>query len=307
MKIGVLRGRENSFPDAFIAKVNSMAKGVTAEFVQLGGTKLNEPVPYRVILDRMSHEVPYYAVYLKMAALQGTYCINNTFWRTADDKFFGYAAAEKLGIAEPKTVVLPNRECVEDVTAESLRNLWPTDFAMYLDYVGTPCIMKPAFGGGWKDVHKIQGLDELLFHYDASGQKTMMLQEFIEWDTYIRVPTIGRRWARAILYDPAPGGLGGYHQDYDILPRALRDKAEELSLLFNRALGYDMNALEFAVKDGRFFGIDLTNYTPDMDYRSFKDAHFPWAVERMAEFAVEMALSGEPTPKAPDFRSLMLR
>ncbi len=307
MKIGVLRGRENSFPDAFVAKVNSMAQGVTAEFVQLGGTKLNEPVPYRVILDRMSHEVPYYAVYLKMAALQGTYCINNTFWRSADDKFFGYAAAEKLGIAEPKTVVLPNRECVDDVTTESLRNLWPTDFAMYLDYVGTPCIMKPAFGGGWKDVHKVQSLEELLRHYNASGQKTMMLQEFIEWDTYIRVPTIGRRWARAIRYDPAPGGLGGYHQDYDILPRALRDRAEELSLIFNQALGYDMNALEFAVKDGRFYGIDLTNYTPDMDYRSFKDAHFPWAVERMAEFAVEKALSGEATPATPDFRSLMLR
>jgi glutathione synthase/RimK-type ligase-like ATP-grasp enzyme len=307
MKIGVLRGRENSFPDAFIAKVNSMGKGVTAEFVQLGGTKLNEPVPYRVILDRMSHEVPYYAVYLKMAALQGTYCINNTFWRSADDKFFGYAIAEKLGIAEPRTVVLPNRECVEDVTSQSLRNLWPTDFAMYLDYVGAPCIMKPAFGGGWKDVHKIHSQEELLVHYDASGQKTMMLQEFIEWDTYIRVPTVGRRWARAILYDPAPGGLGGYHQDYDILPRGVRDQAEELSLLFNRALGYDMNALEFAVKDGLFYGIDLTNYTPDMDYRSFKDAHFPWAVEKMAEFAVEKALSDEPTPKAPDFRALMLR
>ena len=36
-----------------------------------------------------------------------------------------------------------------------------------------------------------------------------------------------------------------------------------------------MNALEFAVKDGVFYGIDLTNYTPDMDYRSFKDASLP--------------------------------
>ncbi|HEY7412987.1 MAG TPA: hypothetical protein VII13_19770 [Vicinamibacteria bacterium] len=307
MRVGVLRGRENSFPDAFIAKVNSMDAGVSAEFVQLGGTTLNEPVPYRVVLDRMSHEVPYYAVYLKMAALQGTYCINNVFWRSADDKFFGYAVAEKLGIAEPRTVVLPNREYVEDVNAESLRNLWPTDFERYLDYVGTPCIMKPAFGGGWKDVYKIHSLDELLHNYNGSGQKTMMLQEFITWDTYIRVPTIGRRWARAIRYDPAPGGLGGYNQDYDILPRSLRDEAEELSLLFNRALGYDMNALEFAVKDGKFYGIDLTNYTPDLDQRSLKDAHFPWAVEKMAEFAVEKAKSGEATPRPPDFRELMLR
>src|SRR5262245_55491756 len=135
----------------------------------------------------------------------------------------------------------------------------------------------------------------------------MMLQEFIAWDTYIRVPTIGRVHARAILYDPAPMGMGGYNQDYDALPSVLRDTAEELSLRFNQALGYDMNALEFAVKDGRFYGIDLTNYTPDLDYRSLKDAHFPWAVERMAELAVEKALSGEPTPKAPDYRSLMLR
>jgi glutathione synthase/RimK-type ligase-like ATP-grasp enzyme len=307
MRIGVLRGRENSFPDAFIAKVNSMGKGVTAEYIQLGGTKLNEPVPYRVVLDRMSHEVPYYAVYLKMAALQGTYCINNTFWRSADDKFFGYAIAEKLGIAEPKTVVLPNRGYVDDVTGESLRNLWPTDFQMYLDFVGCPCIMKPAFGGGWKNVHKIHSLEELVQFYEASGSLTMMLQEFITWDTYIRVPTIGRRWARGIRYDPAPGGLGGYNQDYDILPRALRNKAEELSLTFNKALGYDMNAVEFAVKDGLFYGIDLTNYTPDMDYRSFKDAHFPWAVEKMAEFAVEKAVSGEGTPLPANFRELMLR
>jgi len=307
MRIGVLRGRENSFPEAFIAKVNSMGKGVEAEFIQLGGTKLNEPVPYRVVLDRMSHEVPYYEVYLKMAALQGTYCINNTFWRTADDKFFGYAAAEKLGISEPRTVLLPNRSYVDDVNSESLRNLWPTDFSMYADYVGLPCIMKPAHGGGWKDVNKIHSLDELTYHYDASGRKTMMLQELIVWDTYVRVPTIGRRWARAIRYDPAPGGMGGYNQDYDILPRAIRDHSEELSLRFNQALGYDMNALEFAVKDGKFYGIDLTNYTPDYDYRSLKDPHFPWAVEKMAEFAVEKAMSDEPTPAVPDFRALMLR
>jgi hypothetical protein len=314
MRVGVLRGRENSFPEAVIAKVNSMDKGVTAEFIQLGGTKLNETVPYRVVLDRMSHEVPYYEVYLKMVALQGTYCINNPFWRTADDKFFGYAAAEHLGIHEPKTVLLPNYQYVEDVTDESLRNLWPTDFAMYLDYVGLPCIMKPAHGGGWKDVNKLNSLEELLFHYRNSGRKTMMLQEFISWDVYIRVPTIGRRHARAIRYDPAPMGMGGYNQDYDVLEkelgkagRQLRDTAEELSLRFNQALGYDMNALEFAVKDGKFYGIDLTNYTPDLDYRSLKDAHFPWAVEKMAEFAVEKALSDEVTPKLPNFRELMLR
>jgi glutathione synthase/RimK-type ligase-like ATP-grasp enzyme len=307
LRIGVLRGRENSFPDAFIAKVNAMDRGVHAEYIQLGGTKMNEPVPYRVILDRMSHEVPYYSVYLKMAALQGTYVINNTFWRVADDKFFGYAAAEKLGMAVSKTVVLPNRDYVDDVTAESLRNLWPTDLDMYLEYVGMPCYMKPAFGGGWKDVTKIESAQQAAEVYYASGSKTMMLQEYIKWDTFIRVPTIGRRDVRAIRYDPAPYGMGGYNQDYNILPRALRDHAEEISLKYNVALGYDMNALEWAVRDGIFYGIDLTNYTPDLDERSLKAAHFPWAVEKMADFAVEKALSGEPTPDLPDWKALLTR
>jgi hypothetical protein len=44
-----------------------------------------------------------------------------------------------------------------------------------------------------------------------------------------------------------------------------------------------------------------------MDYRSFKDAYFPWAVEKMASFAVEKALSGEPTPAVPDWKALLLR
>lgn len=307
MRIGVLRGRENSFPDAFIAKVNSMGRGVSAEYVHLGGTTLNEPCPYRVVLDRMSHEVPYYAVYLKAAALQGTYVINNVFWRAADDKFLGYAVAEKLGILEPRTVVLPNRAYIEDVSSESLRNLWPTDFARYAEHVGLPCYLKPAFGGGWKDVHKIHNLEELLYHYDESGQKTMMLQGAVAWDTYVRVPCLGRRWARAVRYDPAPMCMGTYHQDPESLAPEVRDKAEELALRFCQALGYDMNALEFAVKDGRFYGIDLTNTTPDFDYRSLRDAHFPWVVEKLAAFAVEKALGEEPTPGPPDFRALMLR
>jgi glutathione synthase/RimK-type ligase-like ATP-grasp enzyme len=306
-RVGVLRGRENSFPDAFIAKVNEAAGDVVAEYVQLGGTRLNEPVPYRVVVDRMSHEVPYYEVYLKMVALQGTYCINNTFWRSADDKFFGYAAAEKLGIASPRTVVLPNKSYVEDVSSESLRNLWPVDFAGLLDYVGVPCIMKPAFGGGWRNVHEVHSLDQLMRHYDESGTLTLMLQEYISWDTFIRVPTVGRRWARAIRYEPAPLAQGGYDQDYGALPSQLRDEAEELSLRFNQALGYDMNALEFAVKDDRFYGIDLTNYTPDFDHRSLRDAHFPWVVEKMASFALEKARSAEPTPEVPDWKALLLR
>ena len=59
MRIGLLVGREYSFPPAFIAKVNELgaAHGITAEMVTWGGTKMDEPARYSVIVDRISHEV----------------------------------------------------------------------------------------------------------------------------------------------------------------------------------------------------------------------------------------------------------
>ena len=98
-KIGVIVGREWSFPPAFIEEVNSRDAGVVAEYARLGGTKMNEPCEYAVLIDRISHEIPYYRTYLKNAMLQGAYCINNPFWWSADDKFFGASLISKMGLA----------------------------------------------------------------------------------------------------------------------------------------------------------------------------------------------------------------
>ena len=123
LKIGVIVGREWSWPPAFIEEVNKRNEDVVAEYAQLGGTRMNEPCPYAVLVDRISHEVPYYRSYLKNAMLQGSYVINNPFMWTADDKFFGASLITKLGVASPKTVALPNKEYVPGIVHnESLRN-----------------------------------------------------------------------------------------------------------------------------------------------------------------------------------------
>ncbi|MBI5497010.1 MAG: hypothetical protein HY904_18490 [Deltaproteobacteria bacterium] len=291
MRVGIMRGRENSFPNALIEKINGMKGGITAEFNMMGGTSMGEPNPYRVILDRISHEVPYYQVYLKQASMQGTYVINNPFWVHQDDKFFGYSLAQRLGIPVPKTVVLPNRQHIADISPESLRNQWPVDFEARLKEVGLPCIMKPAFGGGWKNVHKIHNLDECIQKYNESGQLTMMLQEFIQWDDYIRCLVIGRKYTRPIRYIPRPFARGEYVQDLSVLNKKHAAKAEEFSVLFNEAIGYDTNAMEFAVRGDTLYAIDITNHACDMDHNSLRDAHFPWTVEHVAKFIVETAKS----------------
>src|SRR3990172_2215261 len=123
LRIGLLVGMEWSWPPAFIEEVNRRVQGVIAEYVKLGGTIMNEPSPYRVIVDRISHEVPYYRSYLKNAALQGVKVVNDPFMWTADDKFFGASLISKMGVVSPRTVALPNREYVPGIDHQkSLRN-----------------------------------------------------------------------------------------------------------------------------------------------------------------------------------------
>ena len=94
-KIGVLFGMENTFPGALVERINSMEiDDIRAEFVQVGGVKEADPSGYAVIVDRISHDMPFYRAYLKNAALTGTQMINNPFWWSADDKFFNYSLAK---------------------------------------------------------------------------------------------------------------------------------------------------------------------------------------------------------------------
>jgi len=119
-KVGILVGREQSFPESLINSINEKGKGdVVAEMIKVGGIRLDEPKRYDVIVDRISHEVPYYRAMLKRIALEGTYVINDPFWWSADDKFFNYSLAAKLGVAVPKTVLLPQHSYIKDITSES--------------------------------------------------------------------------------------------------------------------------------------------------------------------------------------------
>lgn len=81
-KIGILRGMETTFPDGIIPHINENYgdQGVHAEYIKLDAIRMDGDPEYAVILDRISHEVPFYRSYLKWAALKGTYVVNNPFW-----------------------------------------------------------------------------------------------------------------------------------------------------------------------------------------------------------------------------------
>src|SRR5271167_3704854 len=115
---------ETTFPPALVEKINSMGEAdIHAELATVGEVRMAEPSPYHVIVDRISHDIPFYRGYLKNAALSGAVVINNPFWWSADDKFFNFALGEKLGVAIPKTVLLPHKQHPVGTTDRSMRNL----------------------------------------------------------------------------------------------------------------------------------------------------------------------------------------
>ncbi len=286
-KVGLIVGREWSFPPAFLEEVNKRNAGVVAEYVKLGGSRMNEPVEYAVLIDRISHEIPYYRAYLKNAMLQGAYCINNPFWWSADDKFFGASVITRMGLHSPKTIVLPMKSYPEGVVSESLRNLvYPLDWDAILEYVGLPAILKDAWGGGWKNVYKVNNVDELIRAYNETGTLCMVLQEFIDFEQFVRCICVGQENIMPIKYDPRQRR---YHVEHDHLSTELGQRIVEDARKINRVMGYDMNSIEFAVRDGVPYAIDFMNPAPDMDINSITKHYFEWAVGAMADLAIEMA------------------
>ncbi|CAN5482369.1 hypothetical protein BH11PLA2_BH11PLA2_50830 [soil metagenome] len=298
-KVGLLCGREWSWPPKFIEEVNRRNAGVVCEYVKLGGSKMDEPNPYAVIVDRISHEVPYYRSYLKVAMLQGTHVINNPFMWTADDKYFGAALLTKLGLAHPKTIALPNKDYVPGIVkSESLKNLeYPMNWQAIIDYVGLPCILKDAHGGGWRGVYVCHSMEELIRYYDTSGLLTMIAQEYIQWQQYTRVMCLGQDNILVMPYDPVNRR---YVPDEDYLTPALLKRITEDSIKVVQALGYDMNTCEWAVKDGIPYAIDFMNPAPDMDINSLTPVYFDWCVRNMADLVIKLAT--KPKPPVKDLR-----
>lgn len=295
-KIGILFGKENSFPQAFVDRINSKnEKDITAEFVKVDKVFQGEALDYAVIVDRISQDVPFYRSMLKNAAISGTAVINNPFWWSADEKFFNNALALKIGVPVPKTVLLPSKEHPDDTSEESFRNLsYPFNWPAIFKYVGFPAYMKPFNGGGWKEVYKMHSSEDFFNKYNGTKQYVMMLQEEIIFTEYFRCYCIGGKYVKIMQYEPR----NPFHERYVIegatTDKKLLDTIKKYVILLNQYLGYDFNTVEFAVRDGIPYAIDFCNPAPDADINSVGAENFEWVVETAATYAIERAKKQKP-------------
>ncbi len=294
-KIGILHGKERSFPEALVQRINSKKpEGIIAESVRIDKVVQGDADEYAVIFDRISQDIPFYRAYLKNAAICGTAVINNPFWFSADEKFFNNCLATKIDVPVPKTVLLPSRELPPDTSAESFSNLaYPLDWDSIFKYVGFPAYMKPYAGGGWKSVYKLTDMDDFFAKHTETEQLVMMLQEEIIFDEYYRCYCIGGKHVRIMPYEPR----NPHHLRYvaDFKPDEKRLKLmTDIVLRINNYLGYDFNTVELALRDGVPYAIDFCNPAPDADKASVGEENFEWVVETSANYAIEKAKTQKP-------------
>ncbi|MFM2146582.1 MAG: hypothetical protein RL732_1418 [Bacteroidota bacterium] len=294
-KIGILFGKERSFPLAFVEKVNQLGiEGIVAEPVRIDKVIQGDAGAYAVIIDRISQDVPFYRAFLKDAAISGTAVINNPFWWSADEKFFNNCLAVKIGVPVPRTVILPSHDLPDDTSSESFSNLaYPMDWEGIFNYVGFPAYMKPFAGGGWKNVYRIESMADFFQKHTETAQLVMLLQEEIVFEEYYRCYCIGGKYVRIMPYEPRNPHHLRYVSDFSPSTERYR-QMEEIVLRINKYLGYDFNTVELAVRDGIPYAIDFCNPAPDADEKSVGPDNFQWVVDTAATYAIERALAQQP-------------
>lgn len=287
-KIGLLVGEEWDWPVAFMQAVNQSTKPVSAELIKLSGTLVDDACPYDVIVDRISHVVPYYRAYLKFAALQGVYIINNPFTWSIDSRFYDKALLTKAGYKTPRTVILPNKYIERDATPNTFRNLdYPMDWQAIIDYVGVPAIFKDNHTGGRPETYRVHNIDELLNWYDESGTHTTILQQLIPADNHYHAFVVGQSSVMVLEYVPEDGR---YRPDplpqKHGLGKQLADDAVKITQIYE----YDINMIEFVVHNDKIYVVNGSNPAPEISNALMSVDQFNWCLKETVQTAVQRAL-----------------
>ncbi len=285
--IGVLHGQEETFPAALIAELNSRP-GCHAEPVTAGGV---ERPAYRVLIDRLSPRVPYFASYVRSAAGAGCQVLNDPFWALAQDR-------STLGFAgSVPTVLLPSHSHPEGVSSEDLSSLlYPLPWQDYLDVVGLPAVLRPARLGA-RGGTVVNSLRELWDAYGRTGRELMVLQSQLTPDHHLMVLVAGEV-AFGLGYDPS---VGEYRVQAE-LERGPAVAAIEAARAFCARTGCALAGLEFALCGGRPVMTDL-HLVPDLDWWSISEKAFTRVVGATADLALERANTKSGRPPAKHFSS----
>ena len=298
--VGILHGNEGPFPYDLRDYINRSRTGsVQAEMASVAYVDIAKPPGYSVIIDRISHCIPFYREVTRHAFLTGSCVINNPY-RFHLEKFFGYGVALRIGIKVPRTLLLPSRQWPEHITSRDLENLsYPLDWDTIVQHIGFPAVLKPADGGGWQDVYFVHDGEELMRAYAQSSRRVMMLQQYIRYDRYIRAIVFGKESVLLAHFNPRHKfhpGEAAYIPDSPPLPESTQKALTAQSILLCEALDYDMNSVEWALTGREAYALDFCNQVPDARPEVVTGHYYEWMVEHLGKTAIRYAVN-PPSPQ----------
>ena len=290
-KIGILYGMENTFPSALVERINQrQIDGLSAEHIRVGGVEIADPSGFDVIVDRVSQDIDFYRAFLKNAALNGTVVLNDPLVWGSHDRFYHYALARKLGLNVPNTVLIPQKAHPPGTTVQSMRNLeFPLNWDRVFQHVGFPAFLKPLGRGAWLGTQRVESPEHFFQAYDHTDSVCMFLQSAITFTGHYRCFVVGQEHTRLIRYDANKPIHLRHSAHGDEAHPAIAERMSASALKMCRALGYSINAVDFAVRDDEAYLIDSFNLSPEADVHALGQAHFDWFVDRVADLAIQKA------------------
>jgi hypothetical protein len=117
----------------------------------------------------------------------------------------------------------------------------------------------------------------------------MTYQKAVEFNEYFRCYVVGQKRVHIMPYDPRRPHAERYILQPPAYDPKLLKRVERNALKLCRALGYDLNTVEFAVENGIPYAIDFMNPAPDAGLESVGQANFDWIVKEVADLAIAKA------------------
>jgi len=281
MHIGILT-YDDEWAGEVIHGVSKVLSDAKIEVIGISEVELCAPLKYDIILDRQSYLEPYLRCAMKHAALHGTYVINNPFSCSLDDKFFFYGIARTLNLKIPKTLLLPPQD--PDYEFGHVIPQLSTDWIR--SQISFPAVLKPVNGYAWRNVFFVNNMDELITAYNKTGNETMILQEKVNYDEYVRAFVVGKKHVLPVKYIPEERK---YIHSPNFLDDAKQREITDICRKLNEVLDYDINTVEIGLCNGDPYLIDFSNYVPEIRTYNLPPECYDWVVMRIIDLIVEYA------------------
>jgi hypothetical protein len=299
-RIGLLVGSDRTLAEAVIARCVAEPE-IECELARLGGTPERLVCRYDVLIDRISHQIPHYRAFLRVAALGGTLVLDDPFWASAVDRFFALSLAARLGIPTPRAVLLPQKAYGSGLDPDrSLGNLeFPLRWREISDYVRFPAVLEPVLPGSALSPATVNDQQSLWTAFDATGTEHTLLREHVDGTQRVRCIGIGPDSVLTVEVDLRSGLVLG-HDDESWLAAPLRERLGRYTLQLNAALGLHVASTDFVVLGGVPRLVEPSDPAVELGLSGLPARVFAQVVDALTDLAVRCAWAGRsPAPIVP--------